>query len=152
MTLPDGYHLSFDQADLQIDVIHDYLYHCYWSPGVPRDMVETAVRNSLCVGVFDPSGAQVGFARLVTDHVSFGYLADVFVLEAHQGKGLGHALTRALLDLPEVQGFRTLILLTRDAHRLYEDCGFKRVVDASRFMAIRRPGNYPPPAQSASAK
>jgi GNAT superfamily N-acetyltransferase len=145
MTLPEGYRLSHDPADQQIDVIHGYLHHCYWSPGVPRDLVQKAVSNSLCAGVFDPSGAQVGFARMVTDHVSFGYLADVFVLEAHRGKGLGHALTRALLDLPEVREFRTLFLLTRDAHRLYEDCGFKRVEDPSAMMQIRRRGNYPPP-------
>ena len=126
MTLPEGYRLSHDPADQQIDVIHGYLHHCYWSPGVPRDLVQKAVSNSLCAGVFDPSGAQVGFARMVTDHVSFGYLADVFVLEAHRGKGLGHALTR-------------------DAHRLYEDCGFKRVEDPSAMMQIRRRGNYPPP-------
>ena len=145
MILPNGYHLSHDPADLQLEVIHAYLFRSYWSPGIPFHLVEKAVRNSLTVGAFDPSGAQVGFARMVTDHVSFGYLADVFVLEEHRGKGLGHALVRALLDLPDVQGFRTVLLLTRDAHHLYEDCGFEWVQDPTSFMQIRRPGNYPPP-------
>ena len=144
MILPPGYRLSHDPADLQIDVIHAYLFRSYWSPGIPRHLVAKAVQNSLTVGIFDPSGAQVAFARMATDHVSFGYLADVFVLENHRGKGLGHALTRALLDLPEVKGFRTLLLLTKDAHRIYEDCGFQRVENPDSFMQIRRPGNFPP--------
>ena len=139
MILPDGYRLSLDPADLQLEVIHGYLHRSYWSPGIAMPLVEKAVRNSLTVGAFAPSGAQVGFARMVTDHVSFGYLADVFVLEEHRGLGLGHALTRALLDLPEVQGFRLTLLLTRDAHRVYQACGFERVGDPAAFMQIRRP-------------
>ena len=149
MMLANGYRLSHDPAELQLDVIHGYLHRSYWSPGIPRHLVEKAVKNSLTVGVFAPSGAQVGFARMATDHVSFGYLADVFVLENHQGKGLGHAMTRALLELPEVQGFRTILLLTRDAHRVYEECGFARVEDPAPFMQIRRPGNFPPLSEGA---
>ena len=144
--LAPGYRLSHDPADLQLEVIHGYLSRSYWSPGIPRHLVAKAIEHSLTVGAFAPSGAQVGFARMVTDHVSFGYLSDVFVLEQHRGKGLGHALTRALLELPEVRGFRTLLLATRDAHGLYADCGFERIEDPARFMQIRRPGNYPGPA------
>lgn len=142
--LPKGYHLSRDLDHMQVEVIHGYLCRSYWSPGIPRHLVEKAIRNSLIVGAFSDAGAQVGFARMVTDHVSFGYLADVFVLEAHQGQGLGHALVRALLELPEVEGFRGLLLRTRDAHRLYEECGFEQVRDPATFMQIRRQGNYPP--------
>ena len=143
-TVPAGYRLSFDPAELQLEVIHSYLSRSYWSPGIPLHAVATAVRNSLTVAVFNGAGAQVAFARMVTDHASFGYLADVFVLAPHQGKGLGHAMVQALLELPEVKGMRTLLLLTRDAHGLYQDCGFQRVQDPSHFMQIRRPGNYPP--------
>ena len=88
MTLPEGYRLSHDPADQQIDVIHGYLHTCYWSPGVPRDLVQKAVMNSLCVGVFDPTGAQAGFARLVTDHVSFGYDPAVPVLSQTTSQAL----------------------------------------------------------------
>jgi GNAT superfamily N-acetyltransferase len=149
--LPPGYRLSHNPADLQLDVIHGYLARSYWSPEIPRHAVEKAVRNSLTAGVFAPSGAQVGFARMVTDQTSFGYLADVFVLEEHRGLGLAHALTRSLLDLPEVRGFRTLLLLTRDAHAIYEECGFRRVQDPGPFMEIRRPGNFPPPGPGEGA-
>jgi GNAT superfamily N-acetyltransferase len=144
MSLPEGYRISLDPAELQLEVIHGYLTRSYWSPGVPMHAVERAVRNSLVVGVYGPSGAQVGFARMVTDHASFGYLADVFVLEAHQGKGLGKALVQALMNMPEIKDLRTILLLTQDAHGLYEAYGFQRVKDPSPYMAIRRPGHYPP--------
>lgn len=144
MSLPEGYRMSLDPAELQLEVIHGYLSRSYWSPGIPMHAVERAVRNSLVAGTYGPSGAQVGFARMVTDHASFGYLADVFVLEEHQGKGLGKALVQALMDLPDVNHLRTILLLTRDAHTLYEGFGFQRVQDPAPYMAIRRPGHYPP--------
>jgi GNAT superfamily N-acetyltransferase len=143
MTLSEGYRLSLDPAELQLDIIHDYLTRSYWSPGIPRHAVERAVRHSLTVAVFDRSGAQVGFARMVSDQASFGYLADVFVLEPHRGRGLARAMVLALLDLPELRDCRTLLLLTRDAHGVYEACGYQRVQDPGSFMQIRRPGHYP---------
>jgi GNAT superfamily N-acetyltransferase len=107
--------------------------------------VAKAVANSLVVGVFEPGGAQVAFARMVTDYASFGYLADVFVLESHRGLRLGHAMVEALLARPDIAHCRNLLLLTRDAHRIYADCGFQQVEDPAPFMQIRRPGCYPPP-------
>lgn len=142
MTHSADYHISLDPLELQLEVIHGFLTRSYWSPGIPFGVVEMAVRNSLVVGAYQTSGAQVGFARLVTDHATFGYLADVFVLEEHRGQGLSVAMTMALLDLPEVKGFRRILLATRDAHGVYERCGFQRVEDPSSFMQIRRPGIY----------
>ena len=136
------YRISLDPADLQMEVIHGFLARCYWSPGIPLAIVEKAARNSLVVGAYHESGAQVGFARMVTDHATFGYLADVFVLEEHRGKGLSVAMTKALLDVPEVKGFRRIMLATRDAHGVYERCGFQRVEDPSPFMQIRRKDLY----------
>jgi GNAT superfamily N-acetyltransferase len=145
MTLAPGYRLSHHPADLQLDVIHEFLSRSYWSPGIPRHAVERAVRHSLTAAVFEDSGAQVGFARMVTDQSSFGYLADVFVLEAHRGKGLARAMVQSLLGLPEIRDCRMLLLLTRDAHSIYEACGYQRVQDPGPFMQLRRPGHYPPP-------
>ena len=125
--LPSGYLISLDPDKLQFDVIHGYLTRSYWSPGIPRDTVERAARQSLAVGAYDPDGCQVGFARLITDQVTFGYLADVFVLEPHRGLGLSSAMVRALMDLPNVQGMRRLLLSTRDAHGLYANLGWAPV-------------------------
>lgn len=142
MPLPDGYRLSLDPADLQLDAIHAYLARSYWSPGIPKATVAKALAHSVCAGAFAPDGAQVGFARIATDHATFGYLADVYVLEGHRGKGLSRALVEALLALPEVRGFRRLLLATRDAHGLYEKLGFEPVADPKPFMQILRKDVY----------
>jgi GNAT superfamily N-acetyltransferase len=142
MDTPSEYRISLDPSELQLEVIHGYLTRSYWSPGVPRSVVELAARNSLTVGAYHRTEGQVGFARMVTDHATFGYLADVFVLEEHRGKGLSVAMTRALLELPEVQGFRRIMLATRDAHGVYERCGFERIADPAPFMQIRRENLY----------
>jgi GNAT superfamily N-acetyltransferase len=141
-SLPDDYRISLDPAELQFDVIHGYLSRCYWSPGIPREVVEKAARHSLCVGAYAPGGTQVGFARMITDHTTFGYLADVFVLEAHRGQGLSVAMVRALMALPEVGGMRRLMLATRDAHGLYEKLGWSRVTEPGPLMQIRRDMDY----------
>lgn len=144
MPLPAGYRLSLDPLDLQLDAIHAYLTRSYWSPGIPKATVATAILHSLCAGVYGPDGAQVGFARIATDHATFGYLADVYVLEAHRGRGLSRALVEALLSLSEVQGFRRILLATRDAHGLYEKLGFEPVTDPKPLMQILRKDIYRP--------
>lgn len=140
--VPAEYRISLDPAELQFDVIHGYLARSYWSPGIPREVVEKAARHSLCVGAYGPDGVQVGFARLVTDHTTFGYLADVFVMEDHRGRGLSKAMVEALMALPEVKGMRRLMLATRDAHGLYEKLGWSRVSDPAPLMQIRRENPY----------
>ncbi len=140
--VPEGYRISLDPDALQFDVIHGYLTRSYWSPGIPREVVEKAARNSLVVGAYDREGQQVGFARMATDRTTFGYLADVFVLEGHRGLGLSTAMVRALMDLPEVRGMRRLMLATRDAHGLYAKLGWAPVTDASSLMQIRRNDLY----------
>jgi GNAT superfamily N-acetyltransferase len=142
MPLPDAYRLSMDPADLQLDAIHAYLTRSYWSPGIPKATVVKAIAHSLCIGAYGPDGAQVGFARLATDHATFGYLADVYVLEEHRGKGLSRAMVETLLALPEVKGFRRIMLATRDAHGLYEKLGFEPVIDPKPLMQILRKEIY----------
>ena len=142
MRLSDGYRLSMDPAELQLDAIHAYLRRSYWSPGIPKEIVAKAIVHSLCIGAYGPDGAQVGFARIATDHATFGYLADVYVLEDHRSKGLSRAMVETLLALPEVQGFRRIMLATRDAHGLYEKLGFEQVTDPKPLMQILRKDVY----------
>jgi GNAT superfamily N-acetyltransferase len=140
---PASYSVSLDKNRLQVDVVHDFLSRSYWSPGIPRATVERAIANSLCAGAYaHGDGRQVGFARLVTDHATFGYLADVFVLPEHRGHGLGAAVVHVLLDLPEVRAMRRLLLATRDAHALYARLGFTQVEDPRPFMQILRKDVY----------
>jgi GNAT superfamily N-acetyltransferase len=139
----DRYEISSDPARLDVDAIHDYLTRSYWSPGIPRDVVARAVPHSLCFGVYETaSGKQVGFARVVTDHATFAYLCDVYVLEAHQGHGLGKALMRVFMEHPSVIGARRVMLATRDAHGLYRQYGFGDTTGNTNLMEIVRPDIY----------
>jgi GNAT superfamily N-acetyltransferase len=136
----DGYVISTEADRLDLDAIHAFLREAYWSPNVPRDVVARSIENSLNFGLYDGGGAQVGFARMVTDRAAFGYLADVYVLEPHRGRGLGRWLVETVLAHPDLQGLRRIVLGTADAHSLYERYGF-RPADSSRIMTLEnRPG------------
>jgi GNAT superfamily N-acetyltransferase len=138
------YEISTDPNRLDLDVIHGFLAHSYWSPGIARTMVARGILNSLCFGVYHPSG-QVGFARVVTDRSTFALLADVFMLEAHRGKGLAKDLMRCVLGHEDLQGLRRFLLLTSDAHGLYRQFGFEEIGNAWRFMEILRQDIDRPP-------
>jgi len=133
------YRLSFDPATFQMDVVHALLSASYWTPGIARERVERAFAHSFAVGAFAPTGEQVGCARMVTDYTSIGYLADVIVHEAHRGRGLGRAMTRGLIEHPNLRGLRRILLVTRDAHGVYAACGFQPLADPTVFMQIHRP-------------
>ena len=130
-----------DPARLDMDVIHGFLAKTYWSQGIPREVVERAVRNSLCFGLYEGEH-QVGFARVVTDRATFAYLADVFVLESHRGRGLSKLLVAEILGHPSLQGLRRWVLATRDAHSLYAQYGFKALAAPERFMELHDPDVY----------
>jgi GNAT superfamily N-acetyltransferase len=136
-----AYDISFDSDRFDIEAIHAFLSRSYWAAGIPVAVLRKAIANSLCVGAFAGSG-QVGFARLVTDRATFAYLADVYVLESHRGHGLSRKLVAALVDHPELQGLRRLMLVTRDAHGLYEKFGFTALAHPSRVMELHRPDVY----------
>jgi GNAT superfamily N-acetyltransferase len=124
--LPGGYLLSDDLSLLQPDAVHGYLTRSYWCPGIGRALVEKAIAGSHCVGVYQGE-AQVAFARLITDHATFAHLADVYVLEEHQGKGLASAMLRYFDAHPALQNLRRWNLNTLDAHTLYERHGWSRI-------------------------
>lgn len=138
-----GYEISTEQARLDIDAMHAFLTRCYWSPGIPLATVERAARNSLCFGLYEKSsGKQVGLTRVVTDHATFAYLCDVYVLEEHRGHGLGKFLMRAVMAHPALTGARRTMLGTRDAHGLYAQYGFRQPPDDGVIMQILRPDAY----------
>jgi GNAT superfamily N-acetyltransferase len=139
----DGYEISTDPARLDLHAVHAYLTRSYWSPGIPFEYVERGARNSLCFGVYErASGVQVGFTRVVTDHATFAYLCDVYVLEAHRGRGLAKWLMREVMAHPALTGARRVMLATRDAHGLYRQSGFADVIRNTNLMEIVRPDIY----------
>ena len=139
--LRDEFRVSDDPALLDIDVIHSFLRESYWAAGIPREVVEKSLRGSLCFGLYEGE-AQVGFARCVTDRATFAYLADVFVLPSHRGRGLSKWLMECIAAHPELQGLRRWSLVTRDAHRLYEQYGFVPLQAAEGYMEKLDPEVY----------
>ena len=128
----DGYEISTDPARLDREAIWSFLRGSPWSPGIARDVVERAIDNSIPFGLFASDGSQAGFARVVTDRAGFAWLDDVFVIEAHRGRGLGVWLVETVLSHPDLGGLRVL-LDTDDAHGLYSRFGF-RPVDPTQVL------------------
>ena len=128
----DGFELDDHLARVELDVVCRYLSReSYWARGRGREVVERLIREATRVVGLYKDGRQVGFARTVSDGVTFGYLADVFVLEEFRGRGLGLALVReATVDSPLKP--RRWLLHTADAHDLYAKLGFGPPDD--RFM------------------
>jgi GNAT superfamily N-acetyltransferase len=133
--------ISTDPDRLDLEMITEFLARSYWAPGIPRDVVERAVRGSVCFGLYE-GAKQIGFARAVTDRATYAYLADVFVLESHRGRGLSRWLMEVIVAHPDLQGLRRWSLITRDAHGLYEKFGFTPVANPGGYMEIVRRGIY----------
>ncbi len=163
--------ISTDPARLDFDVIHAFLRTSYWAGEyLPRDLVERAAANSLNFGLYHvppspPVGrrvaaetegpgprAQIGHARVITDYTTFAYVADVFILEGHRGKGLGVWLMECVAAHPRLQGLRRWMLGTRDAHTLYEKTGWTRIQPGDdRWMERADPDVYRRMAEEAGS-
>jgi GNAT superfamily N-acetyltransferase len=130
--------ISTDSTRLDIDLVHEFLKSSYWAEGRRRSVVERALRNSLCFGVYREE-RQVAFARVVSDRAVFAYLMDVFVIPEFRGRGISKALMRAILSHPDLQNLRMFLLGTRDAHGLYAQFGFGPLANPERLMAIQDP-------------
>lgn len=121
--------ISTDPSRLDVSLIHDFLSNSYWATGRPRE-VERSIKHSLCFGAYE-NGSQLAFARLVTDRSVFAYLADVFVVPDHRGRGISRLLLDAILAHPDLKDVRLFRLATRDAHGLYAKYGFKSMVNCA---------------------
>lgn len=136
------YILTFDRDRVDIDLVHRYLSRdSYWAASIPRATVEESIRNSLCISAFS-GDTQVGFARVITDYATFGYLADVFVVEEHRGRGISKRIVEAAMTHPRLAGLRRWLLVTRDAHGLYEQYGFRSLAHPERHMEMVKVNPY----------
>ncbi len=133
--------ISTDVSLLDLNVIHQFLAHAYWSENIPRPTVARAIRESLCFGIYDGE-AQIGMARVISDYATFAYVADVFILEQYRGRGLSKALMSAVMAHPNLQGLRRWTLGTRDAHGLYRKFGFTEPPAPERLMERFDPEVY----------
>lgn len=138
----DGYRISTDINEMDFDVIYQFISTSYWAHGIPKATMRKAIENAFCFAIFDSDNNQIGFARLITDRATFAYLADVFIIEAHRNKGLSKQLVSEIIDHPELQGLRRIMLATRDAHGLYQQFGFEPINAPEMLMQIHRPNVY----------
>ena len=133
----DDLRISTDPADLDIEWIHAALSErAYWALDRPRDVVVASIEGSLCFGAYRRS-RQVGFARVVTDQATFGWVCDVFVDESERGQGVGGELLQAITTHPRLRGLKRLVLATRDAQSFYAAYGFAPLENPERFMMRR---------------
>ena len=141
-TTIDDLLFSNDKQLLQVDVIHNYLTtESYWAQGIPLEIVKDSIEGSVCFGVYKHK-KQIAYARIVTDNATFGYLADVFVLEEFRGEGISKQLMAFIMDYPPCKKFRRMMLATKDAQGLYEKFGFKSLAFPERIMEIKAFENY----------
>jgi GNAT superfamily N-acetyltransferase len=134
-----GYTISTDKSLIDFDTVYHYLSQdSYWAKGLTADRLKRAIENSLCFGVYKGK-QQAGFTRVVTDKATFAYICDVFILDEHKRLGLSKWLMQTILDVPEFEGVRRWSLATSDAHKLYEQFGFKALSKPENWMEIFTP-------------
>ncbi len=128
-----AYRISTDKRLIDVSAVHAFLDTSYWARGIDRATVERSIEHTLCFGIYDGT-VQIGFARVITDFARFAYLADVFVVEAYRGQGLGTWLVETILGHPELRGVWRWLLATQDAHGLYARFGFAELPHLERWM------------------
>ena len=137
--------ITTDRSRLDVEQIYSYLAEeSYWAAGIARDVVERSIEHSLCFAAFD-GDAQVGFARVITDYATFAYVADVFVISSHRGRGVSKKIMAAIREHPRLQNLRRWLLVTRDAHGLYQQYGFSGLKAPERHMEIVTEWRLRPP-------
>jgi GNAT superfamily N-acetyltransferase len=133
----DGYEIDTSPGRIEVDLVHRWLAtDAYWALGRPEATMATAIANSVCYGVYDPAGNQVGFARAVTDHATFAWLCDVYVDREARGRGLGTWLAQSVVTDLHERGIERLVLATADAHGVYTKAGFAVMAEPHRWMEI----------------
>ena len=142
MMMIKGYKISCKKEDMDLVAIHNYIVRSYWAKGISLETMNTAIKNSLCFGLFNHMNEQIGFARLITDQATFAYLSDVYVLEDHRGQGLSKWLLSEIIKHPNLQGLRRIVLATSDAHGLYQEFGFQALGAPDKFMELHQPNIY----------
>lgn len=134
--------LSDLKSDVDAAAVHRYLTMSYWALGIPLETVERSIAGSHCFSLFDQDKRQVGFTRIVSDHATFAYVGDVYVLEDSRGKGLATWMMACVMDHPDLQRLRSWTLATRDMHALYAKFGFTAVEDPAKLMTFRPKIDY----------
>lgn len=129
----DNFIISTDNEKINIATVYEFLKTTYWAKSRTLQQVENSIKNSLCFGMYENNN-QIGFARIITDYTTFAYLVDVFILPSYQKLGLGKWLIDTIFNTEELKNIISWLLLTNDAHKLYERVGFIEFPHPERVM------------------
>ena len=133
----DGYEIDTSTERLDVPRVHQWLStDAYWAMGRSAEVVKASIAGSVCFGLYDPAGEQVGFCRMVTDGATFAWLCDVYVAPPARGEGLGTWLTQVARDAMRADGVPRILLATKDAHKVYTKVGFSPLAQPQRWMEI----------------
>ncbi|GGE99409.1 GNAT family N-acetyltransferase [Flavobacterium limi] len=125
--------VSTDKRKLDILFIQNFLKDIYWATGRTIEEVQATIDASVCFGIY-LNDKQIGFARVITDYVVFGYVMDVFITEEHRGKGYSSILIENMMNEPLLKDIKIWRLATTDAHFLYEKFGFTKLNHPEKMM------------------
>lgn len=138
----DNIVISDDRSRLDRQMIFNFLNkEARWCRGIPRNIVEKSINNSLCIGAYGNS-KQIGFGRVVTDYATFGNVVDIFVLPEYRNKGISKMIMGAIVEHPGLQGLRRVTLATSDKQALYAKFGFTPLLRPEIFMERHKPNVY----------
>lgn len=138
-----NYSVSSDPVKLDLSFIHNWLANeSYWEKDIPIQLNKRKIENSFCFGVYHDNGEQVGFCRVITDFTVFAWIADVFIIKEHRGKGLSKFLLKTVMDHPELRIIRHWMLCTKDAQGLYQKLGFNDLDDPKKYLTIKHNNMY----------
>jgi len=134
--MKQDYFISKNKRLLNVEGIQQFIASSYWGKDRTLNEVKLTIENSYCFGIYTNDNEQIGFARVVTDYIYFGYFMDVIIFDKFQGKGYGEILIEAMLEDSTIKSLKTLALKTKDAHQLYERFGFDKIGDSALWMSV----------------
>ncbi|WP_437368536.1 GNAT family N-acetyltransferase [Maribacter litoralis] len=134
--MKQDYFISKNKRLLNVEGIQQFIASSYWGKDRTLNEVKLSIENSYCFGIYTKDNEQIGFARVVTDYIYFGYFMDVIIFDKFQGRGYGKILIEAMLEDPTIKSLKTLALKTKDAHQLYERYGFDKIGDSALWMSV----------------
>jgi len=138
----DEFEIDTDPTRLDLDTAYDFIAgRSYWAKDMPRTTFARSVKGAVCFGVYHDE-QMIGFARVITDGATIAYLGDVYIDEAWRGRNLSKWLMRCIDSHPDLQGMRRWILVTSDAHSLYEQFGYSLLDNPDRYMERVIPNIY----------